>query len=67
LKVPEGWRGFQISNKVVSPAAFNPRIYSWYSFLLKAEGHRAAGRIMSIKNPKDTIQKSESPAEGYSH
>jgi len=32
--------------------------YSWYSFLLEAEStlsHSAAGRIMSMKNSKDTI------------
>jgi hypothetical protein len=36
------------------PAAFTPRRYHWYSFLLEAEStqsHSAAGRIMSMKNP----------------
>jgi hypothetical protein len=39
-------------------AAFTPRRYTWYSFLLEAEstqGHSAAGRIMSMKNFNDTI------------
>ena len=29
-----------------------PRKYTWYSFLLEAE---STGRIMSLKNPNDTI------------
>jgi hypothetical protein len=28
-----------------------PKNYSWYSFLLEAQGHSAAGRVISMKNP----------------
>jgi hypothetical protein len=28
-----------------------PQEDSWYSFLLKAEGHNAAGRVRSTENP----------------
>ena len=39
-------------------AAFTPRKYSRYSFLLEAEwrrGHSAAGRIMPVQNSNDPI------------
>ena len=48
------WQGCQ----PYAPAAFNPRNYSWHSFLLEAEstpGPNAAGRIMSMKNSNGTI------------
>jgi hypothetical protein len=48
------WQGYQ----PYAPAAFTPRKYSWYSFLLEAQwtqGHSVAGRIMSMKNSNDTI------------
>jgi len=51
----EGGKGWQL----YAPAAFTPRKYSWYSFLLEAEltpGHSAAGRIKSMKNPNDHIE-----------
>ena len=41
-----------------APAAFTPRKYSWYSFLLEAErcqSHSAVGRTMSMKSSNDTI------------
>jgi hypothetical protein len=48
--------------KIVSPT-HRPHLpgskYFWYSFLLEAElpqGHRAAGRDMSMKNSNDTIE-----------
>jgi hypothetical protein len=48
------WQGCQ----PYAPAAFTPRKYSWYSFLLglsRPQGHSATGRIMSIKISNDTI------------
>src|SRR5215510_16013838 len=48
------WQGCQ----PYAPAAFTPRKYSWYSFLLETEstpGHSATGRIMSMNNSNDTI------------
>ena len=51
------WR--RLSLQPYAPAAFTPRIYSWYSFLLEAEStpgpYTAAGRIMPMKNCNDTI------------
>ena len=46
------WSGYQ----QYAPAAFTPKKYSWYSFLLEAEGHMAAGRIVSMKNSNDPIE-----------
>jgi len=61
----QAWTGPEVSRKLripdfkkSAPAAFTPRKYSCYSFLLEAEstqGHSAAGRIMSMKNSNDTI------------
>jgi hypothetical protein len=48
------WQGCQ----PCSQAAFIPRKYSWYLFLLEAEllpGHSAAGRITLMKHFNDTI------------
>ena len=48
------WQGCQ----PYAPAAFSPRKFTWYSFLLEAEttpDHSATGRIMSLKNSSDTI------------
>jgi len=42
------WQGCQ----PYSPAAFTPRKYTWYSFLLEAES--TPGRITSLKNTNDT-------------
>jgi hypothetical protein len=62
-RVPGG-SGSQISRKSTyecgyqpyAPAAFTPREYSWYSFLLEAESpprHITTGKIRSMKNSND--------------
>jgi hypothetical protein len=61
LTFPDFMTTAQDGGKVVNfsaPAAFSPRKYTRYSFLLEAEstqGHSKTGRIMSLKNSNDTI------------
>jgi hypothetical protein len=62
LRFPDYMTTAQDGGKVVkpyTPAAFTPRKYSWYSFLLRGcvdpQGHSAIGRIMSMKNNDYTI------------
>ena len=61
LRFPEFKTTAQGGGKVVSlthRAAFTPRKFSWYSFLLEAgrpQDHSAIGRIMPMKNSNDTI------------
>jgi hypothetical protein len=43
LRVTGGWES-QISSKGDILAIFNPRKYSWYSFLLEVGDHSAAGK-----------------------
>jgi hypothetical protein len=60
VKVPifhDNGTGWRLGCQPYALAAFTPRKYTWYSFLLKAEstqGHTATGRIMSLKNSNDT-------------
>jgi imidazoleglycerol phosphate synthase glutamine amidotransferase subunit HisH len=51
LKVPGVWWS-QVSNKVVSPAAFNPRKYFWYSFLLKCGRKDNVNEKLQRHHPK---------------
>jgi len=58
LRFPDFMTKAQDGGKFVSfyaPAAFTPRKYSWYSFLLEAESTPSTKDFMSIKNSNDTI------------
>jgi hypothetical protein len=57
--VPKGSRTLKLSElqdrlyMKVAPASFTPRRHAWYSFLLSPpQGHSAAGKMKSVKNPR---------------